>query len=172
MKATIYGNCPFTIPAQTQFRNNYEQSRSREQEIPVVDLSSDETDDRSCVAAIAYPPARLPALNRIVKPEFRKPTPFVDISDDDSDHYTFSNPPFSSTLRKSKALDESTKIPNETDKSGSSGLASPEVVAVNSLKEKQLLKPCMQGDTINAITKRFFELRKVSDQKIQDAKKT
>lgn len=138
-----------------------------------MDLSSDETDDRSCGAAVVYPPARLPALNRIAsRPESSKLAPFVDISDDDSDQYTFSNPPFSSTIRKSLNRDESTKTMNESSKSGSLRLASPEVVSVNSLKDKQLLKPCMQGDTINEITKRFFELRKVNDQKIRDATKT
>lgn len=139
-----------------------------------MDLSSDETDDRSYGAAAVYQPARLPALNRIVnRSQSSRPAPFVDISDDESDQFDFSSAPLSSTIRKSQHREESMKVSmNESNKSGSSSVVAPEVVAVNSLKEKQLLKPCMQGDVINSITQRYLELRNASDQKIKDAKKT
>lgn len=97
----------------------------------------------------------------------------MDISDDDSDQFNFSSPPLSSTIRKSRNREDSIKISmNESNKSGSSSITTPEVFAVNSLKEKQLLKPCMQEDAINSITQRYMQMRNANDQRIKDAKKT
>jgi hypothetical protein len=132
-----------------------------------VDLSSDETEtsaptgDRSQTRHHSFISDRRP------RTEFKKPSAFVELSDDDdSDVAAF--------LRDSNAL-TSTLIKNKTTsprRSESSSFTLPDVTPVNSLKERQQSRKCLQDDAISSIVDRFQASYRKNDSQINEQLKS
>lgn len=138
-----------------------------------MDLSSDETE--------IYPGAvareetsqtnRFPSQYRASVFEFKKPSAFVDLSDDeDSDPFVTASP-VSSTINQNK---KSTCLTMSSSfrKNDSTTSIVPEVKPVNSLAEKQQSRNCLKDDAIASIVLRFEDSQRKNDSQINEVSQT
>lgn len=143
--------------------------KRRDEPIPTVDLSSDETEETSAGAAGGsanrYTQYRSSAF------EFKKPSPFVDISDDDDSDPFISAAPASSTIIQSKKS-EGVSRTSSFRKNESAVSIVPDVKPVNSLAERQQSRNCLKEDVITSIVQRFEESKRKNDSQINDVSQT
>lgn len=142
------------------------------QHIETVDLSSDETE--ASAAAIAevdsYQTNRFQSLYRKNYFEFKKPPAFVDISDEDDFSRNFSRESvLSSTLDQNKKIDALSPTSSQRKSLSMSSNSVPEVAPVNSLRDRQQSRKCLQEDAISSIVKLYGEKQKEKDSQILDA---
>lgn len=140
--------------------------------IETVDLSSDET-EASVAAAVdvdIYQTNRFQSMHRKSQFEFKKPT-FVDLSDDDDSPQNFNREcVLSSTLIQKKKDEASSPVSSQRKSLSSTSVSVPEIAPVNSLRDRQQSRKCLQDDAISSIVKLYGEKQKVKDSQIFDAK--
>jgi hypothetical protein len=144
----------------------------RHEPIQTVDLSSDET-ETSAGAAFGGETSRTSRFTTQFPSrafEFKKPSAFVDLSDDDDSDDFFQVAPASSTIIQSKkndAVRRSTDLRREE-----STFAVPDVKPVNSLAEKQQTRDCLKSNILDLLYRKHKENRQKNDSQINDVSKT
>lgn len=145
--------------------------KPREELIETVDLSQEEPQFTHAAAAGDYPTRRQSNPFYLQdKYTFKKPSAFVDVSDDEDIEPSFARDPIiSSTLIKAK--NEHSNSISSQNKS-SSPFTVPEVAPVNSLRDRQQSRNCLQDDAISSIVQKYHESRSKNDFKIREAAMT
>lgn len=143
--------------------------KPRTQPMVTVDLSSDDTEPSTSATPVPqYEANRYSSFQSstrgnsfqqsIRSGSFKKPPAFLDISDDED----FSTPIISSTLSKKK--DEGMQ---SSHRQSESSLSLPDVAPVNSLKQRQESRSCLQDDAITSIQKKYEMKRLISNTDIE-----
>jgi hypothetical protein len=143
-------------------------SQHRREHIPIVDLSLDETEPRAATTSTRQlaSPVNSTSVLYASTLKSRKPPVYVDLSDDDSETFFTRDQVLSSTV--SKQRNESSSSTSHQRRSNVSSIV-PDVTPVNSLKERQYSRPCLQNDAISSIVKKYHESQKQKDSQINDA---
>lgn len=142
----------------------------RQEPIETVDLSTEEPDYSNSASALPnYATHRIstPPLYRLDKAGFKKPSMYVEVSDDEDTEPSFDRHPFiSSTLIKTKS-----QRPNALNiqKQTSSPVTVSEVPPVNSLRDRQQSRSCLHDDAISSIVQKYEESRIKNNSKIREA---
>lgn len=140
-----------------------------EQHIETVDLSSDET-EASTAAAPDIESYRNTLFQRTSNCEFKKPSAFVDVSDDEDSPQQFNRESIlSSTLIQKKKNEASSPVSSQQKSFSQTSVSVPEVAPVNSLRDRQLSRLCLQEDAISSIVKLYSRKQKEKDSQILDA---
>lgn len=159
------------LSAQTKYSNETPVN-SVEQLIETVDLSSDETEASTPAAANSdmYQANRFQSLHRKSNFEFKKPSAFVYISDEDDSPQNFMRESvLSSTFIQQKKNAASSPVTSERKSQSQLSVSVPEVAPVNSLRDRQQSRKCLQEDAISSIVKLYGEKQKEKDSQILDA---
>ena len=142
--------------------------RKRNDPIATVDLSSDETE----TSAGAVGGETL--LNRYMPQypsranEFKKPSAFVELSDDeDTDPFSSIAPISSTIIKKNDSVRRSASFRRDD-----SVTSIPDVKPVNSLLERQQTRECLKLDALDEIYRRSEVNRQKNDSQINDVSKT
>ena len=140
----------------------------RNEPIATVDLSSDETETSAGAAGgevllnrfvTHYPLRALP---------FKKPSTFVELSDDeDTDPFSLIVPMSSTIIKKNDSVHKSSNF-----KRDDSVTSIPDVKPVNSLLERQQSRGCLKLDALDEIFRRSKANRQKNDSQINDVSRT
>lgn len=138
-----------------------------------MDLSSDENDTEFIEAAAAACGLNI-SQSRTFQPrhrsnnrnEFKKATKaFIDLSDDEVSEQSFVREGMFSSTRIHGMKGEQLSPTSSHRKSESSSIP-PNVTPVNSLKERQMSRNCLQSNVIDEIVKKYESSKKSSEYKI------
>lgn len=161
LKLCLNRVCEFI--AYKQF--NHASLKCRDEPIQIVDLSSDETETYPGAVARGEPSQtnRFPPQYRKSSFEFKKPSAFIDLSDDEDSDAFAKNAPLSSTINLDKKSESLTR---------SRASIVPDVKPVNSLAEKQQSRNCLKDDAIASIVLRFEDSQRKNDSQINEVAQT
>jgi hypothetical protein len=143
--------------------------KRREEPIQTVDLSSDETETSTGGAVGGESSNRYTRQYGSSVFEFKKPSAFVDLSDDeDSDPFMNIAPVTSTIAKKSESVSRTSSF----RKNDSTNSVVPDVKPVNSLAERQQSRNCLKHDVISSIVQKFQESQRKNDSQINDVSQT
>lgn len=145
--------------------------KRRDEPIQTVDLSSDET-ETSAGGAESSHQNRYPLQYRSNAFEFKKPSAFVDLSDDEDSDPFISTAPVSSTIIQNKKSEGVSRTSSFRKNESMTSVVVPDVKPVNSLAEKQQSRNCLKEDVISTIVRKFQESQRKNDSQINDVSLT
>lgn len=146
--------------------------KRRDEPIQTVDLSSDETETSGGAAGGSGSNHHFPLQYRTSAFEFKKPSAFVDISDDEDSDPFMSPAPASSTIIQNRKSEGGGSRSSSFRKNESTTSVVPDVKPVNSLAEKQQSRNCLKDDAIASIVRRFEEAQRKNNSQINDVSQT
>lgn len=143
--------------------------QKRNEPIATVDLSSDETETSAgAVGGESLLNRFMPHYPLRALPTFKKPSTFVELSDDeDSDPFSRIVPMSSTIIKKNDNVSRSASF-----KRDDSVMSIPDVKPVNSLLERQQSRGCLKLDALDEIYRRSKVNRQKNDSQINDVSRT
>ncbi|CRK90990.1 CLUMA_CG004678, isoform A [Clunio marinus] len=157
--------------SDTQKSSMKKQMKALAEPIATVDLSSDDTETSGGHITKREPPElrRFSSIRNSF--DFKKPEAYFELSDDENE--PFGSDVLSSTRfndRKKDYIDRN-RVSDHNNQSQTSFRTStkiPEITPVNSLKERQGIRDCMQDDVIQNIIDSYTKKKKEKDSRIQE----
>jgi len=140
--------------------------------IETISLSDDEDDDAATAAAVRRQQTQRNYSHhqRIGPGSSKPPINFVDLSDEDDINFGPANILSSTHLSKThdfKSPAGSLNSSRKANTSDASVTSCPDVKPINTLRERQQSKACMQENAIDSIVRKFQESKKQRDSLIK-----
>lgn len=146
-------------------KSTIKQSKQEPQQVATIDLSDDNDNAYKPASQKSSPTKEFSFNSRKSDFSFKKPTAFVDLSDDETDREFDRDQLFSSTqIVKSRDREQNSSGTKMTE----SKFSIPTLPAVNTLKERQSLRSSLQDDAIQKIVDKFNQKREQKDRSITE----